>query len=375
MNELSDLISEIKDGGKLVLEHGREYHLFADDCFIYETKKTAESEGEAIRAAVFLSGKKNVTIDGGGSALKIHGDITPLLFIGCKNIRVKNLTVNFACDGCETAGSTAHCPKPDEKTPQTAAQICPKGTGAYIGNCDTVLLENMRFKGFSGTAVFAKDSKDVTIRKTECALSENGSACDGFFRFENCRGKAVADGCTARGKSARGDFLYVRGGEKCDLTAKNNCAGENAGRGVYYACRGKAFVAGNTFFKTGGAALCAKDFGGKHGAFCVKKVVFENNVVDGCGNAYEDKYSVAYFPACVPANGAEKSAPKNRPVGKFILSNNHFFNPENEEHRIYISDLKRAALKNNSFDRPYKIGRENVKRLTKKNDIAAEKCK
>lgn len=92
----------------------------------------------------------------------------------------KNLTVNFACDGCETAGSTAHCPKPDEKTPQTAAQICPKGTGAYIGNCDTVLLENMRFKGFSGTAVFAKDSKDVTIRKTECALSENGSACDGF---------------------------------------------------------------------------------------------------------------------------------------------------------------------------------------------------
>lgn len=58
MNELSDLISEIKDGGKLVLEHGREYHLFADDCFIYETEKTAESEGEAIRAAVFLSGKK-----------------------------------------------------------------------------------------------------------------------------------------------------------------------------------------------------------------------------------------------------------------------------------------------------------------------------
>ena len=56
MNELSDLISEIKDGGKLVLEHGREYHLFADDCFIYETEKTAESEGEAIRAAVFLSG-------------------------------------------------------------------------------------------------------------------------------------------------------------------------------------------------------------------------------------------------------------------------------------------------------------------------------
>ncbi|HAC11034.1 MAG TPA: hypothetical protein DCE65_04155, partial [Clostridiales bacterium] len=119
----------------------------------------------------------------------------------------------------------------------------------------------------------------------------------------------------------------------------------------------------------------AKDFGGKHGAFCVKKVVFENNVVDGCGNAYEDKYSVAYFPACVPANGAEKSASKNRPVGKFVLSNNHFFNPENEEHRIYISDLKRAALKNNSFDRPYKIGRENVKRLTEKNDIAAEKCK
>lgn len=80
------------------------------------------------------------------------------------------------------------------------------------------------------------------------------------------------------------------------------------------------------------------------------------------------------FPRAFPQT-ARKIRVENRPVGKFVLSNNHFFNPENEEHRIYISDLKRAALKNNSFDRPYKIGRENVKRLTEKNDIAAEKCK
>lgn len=69
MNELSDLISEIKDGGKIVLEHGREYIVNAADVFDLSEKKCGGEKS----AAAFLSGRKNVVIDGGGSALKIYG--------------------------------------------------------------------------------------------------------------------------------------------------------------------------------------------------------------------------------------------------------------------------------------------------------------
>lgn len=365
MNELSDLISGIKDGGKLVLEQGKEYHIFAEDCF------TGIGDGAAKRAAVFLENKKDIVIDGSGSAIVLHGDITPLYFSKSRNIKVKNLTINFACDGCEGAKSGA-CHIENETA--TNEEGCPKGAGAYIENSENILLLNMRFKGFSGTAVFVKDTKNIKVKKTECVLSKDGNACEGIFRFENCEGKVLVEECAARGKAFRGDFLHIRGGKKCDLIARNNCTNENIGRGIYYACRGKAVVIGNTFSKTGGAALCAKDFRGEHGVFTVKKVVFENNVVDGCGNAYEDRYSVAYFPATASTNTT--TPPVNgKAIGKLVLKNNHFFNPENEEHKIYISDLKGAILKNNSFDRPYKVSRENVKKIVDRKNISAKKCK
>ena len=61
MNELSVLFSEIKDGEKIVLEHGREYHVYSADV---PAGKNA--------SAIFLKDKKNIIIDGGGSALKIQ---------------------------------------------------------------------------------------------------------------------------------------------------------------------------------------------------------------------------------------------------------------------------------------------------------------
>lgn len=372
MNELSELIKGIKDGEKLVLEHGKEYCVFENDCFVEEGTDRAPR-----RFAVRVCGKKNVTIDGGGSALKVYGDIAPIFFENCKNVTVKNLTVDFACGGCVSAaeGKCAYV-KAENVEKDDCRGYCGKSAGAFADSCGGVTFENVRFKNFDGTAVYARRSKDVSLIGVECVLSLSGGACDGFFRFEDCTGKITADGCTARGGESRGDFLHVRGKEKCDLLAVNNCADATAGRGVYYACRGKVKIIGNTFRKTGGAAFCAKDFGVyERGALGVKKVVFENNVVDGCGNAYEEKYSVAYFPATFPEEKGENApAAKKKPAAKIVLKNNHFFNPENEEHRIYLSELKRAVLKNNSFDRPYDIGKENVKKITEKKDVAAEKC-
>lgn len=234
----------------MVLEHGREYFVNADDCFEIVEEGNG---GEKRRVGVYLSGKKNVTIDGGGSALKVFGDLTPLLLKGCKNVRIKNLVVDFVCEGCK--GRKDGCVCANASAPQTwreEARRCEKYACASVLSCEGVVFENVRLRNFDGTAIYVKNSKNVLLSKIECVLSAAGCACDGFFRFEDCEGKVIADSCTARGCVSHGDFLHVRGKKKCNLVATNNCAGDNAGRGIYYACRGKAKVVGNTFGKTGG---------------------------------------------------------------------------------------------------------------------------
>ena len=345
MNELSVLFSEIKDGEKIVLEHGREYHVYSADV---PAGKNA--------SAIFLKDKKNIIIDGGGSALKIHGAFSAFTFIGCKNIAVKNLTADFITEEpCET-------PAP----------------ATLIENSENVVLRGVRFRRFQGSGVVARGVKNAKFLCAECLLKDgDGKKCEGYFRFENCKGKALLDGCTVHAGGASGDFAGVRGEEKCNLEIRNCYVSDNAGRGVYYAAGGKAVVEGNTFARTGGAALCARDCK-ETGAAYVKKIVFKNNVADGCGNLYEEKYSVAYFPTseagcenCAEANAACRG---KKTVGKLVLKDNHFFNPEEEEHRIYLAGVKNVVFKNNTFDRPYKIDKENVKKLTENGDIAAEKC-
>ena len=346
MNELSDLISEIKDGGKIVLEQGREYCINAADAF----DLSKQNCGGEKSAAAFLFNRKNIVIDGGGSALKIYGGAAAFVLLGCKHVRIKNLTADFIAEG----GAERYA--------------------AYIKDCENIVFENVRFRRFCGTGVYAENCKNVAFKKTECLLKEgDGKNCGGFFRFENCNGKAVAESCVARAAGAAGDFIGVRGGGRCDLIVKNNYVENNAGRGVYYAAGGKAVVFGNTFKKTGGAALCARDCK-EYGAAYVKKIIFENNVADGCGNAYEEKYSLAYFPTADADEKGGYHAAGGKTVGKLVLKDNHFFNPEDEEHKIYLAGVKKATLKNNSFDRPYKIERENVKKLAEKGDVAAEKC-
>ena len=354
MNELSELFSEIKDGGKIVLEHGREYHVYSSEL---PAGKNA--------AAISLTDKKNIVIDGGGSALKIHGAFPAFAFAGCKNVTVKNLTADFETEadlGAEGNSAETHAP------------------AATVENSENITFSGVRFRRFQGSGVVARGVKNVKLVKTECLLKDgDGKKCDGYFRFEDCCGTAKIDGCVVRASGAGGDFAGVRGEEKCNLEIKNCYVSDNAGRGVYYAAGGKAKIEGNTFARTGGAALCARDCEDT-GAAYVKKIVFKNNVADGCGNKYEEKYSVAYFPTseagcenCPAANGKTACGGK-KTVGTLVLKDNHFFNPEDEEHRIYLAGVKNAIFKSNTFDRPYKIDRENVKKLTENGDIAAEKC-
>lgn len=103
MNELSKLFLDIRDGETIMLEKGRVYDVRQDDSFeltgyyCSNTAKKHENPDGIRKTAVFLKEKKNITIDGNGATLLVHGKMTPMLFDRCENVTVRNLTVDYAC--------------------------------------------------------------------------------------------------------------------------------------------------------------------------------------------------------------------------------------------------------------------------------------
>ena len=103
MNELSNIFLNINNGDTITLERDKVYDVFQDDAFFHEgyfcsnTAKRHENPKGTRYSAIYLSGKSNITIDGNGATILIHGKMTPLLFDRCENITVKNLTIDYAC--------------------------------------------------------------------------------------------------------------------------------------------------------------------------------------------------------------------------------------------------------------------------------------
>lgn len=103
MNVFSSLFLNIRDGQTILLEKDKTYHVRPEDSFTEtgffctNTAKYDENPTGLRYAAVFLSHKKDIVLDGNGAQLLIHGKMTPFLFDRCENITVKNLIVDYAC--------------------------------------------------------------------------------------------------------------------------------------------------------------------------------------------------------------------------------------------------------------------------------------
>lgn len=103
MNDFCNLVSEIKDNNVIILEKNKIYDVRQDDSFSLKgfycsnTAKKHENPDGTRFSALYLDGKKNITVDGNGATLLIHGKMTPLLFNKCENITIKNLTIDYAC--------------------------------------------------------------------------------------------------------------------------------------------------------------------------------------------------------------------------------------------------------------------------------------
>lgn len=102
MNSLIEKISNLRSGETLLLEKNAVYNVYDDDCVrltgIYCSNTTTKEENptDAKKTAIFLQNKKNVTINGNGATVLVHGILTPVIFLGCENITLKNLTIDYA---------------------------------------------------------------------------------------------------------------------------------------------------------------------------------------------------------------------------------------------------------------------------------------
>ncbi len=103
MNEFCQLVSNIKDNSVITLEKNKIYDVRQDDSYFLKefycsnTAKKHENPDGTRFSALYLDGKNNITIDGNGATLLIHGKMTPLLLNNCENITIKNLTIDYAC--------------------------------------------------------------------------------------------------------------------------------------------------------------------------------------------------------------------------------------------------------------------------------------
>lgn len=103
MNELSELFLQIQDGDTVFLQKGKTYHVRQDDSFELEgyycsnSAKKHENPTGLRRTALYLKNKRNVTVDGNGATVLVHGKMTPIIFDGCENITVRNLSIDYAC--------------------------------------------------------------------------------------------------------------------------------------------------------------------------------------------------------------------------------------------------------------------------------------
>lgn len=103
MNELSRIFLNIGDNETVKLEKKKIYDVRQDDSFEIDgyycsnTAKKHENPNGLRKTAIYLKNRKNITIDGNGATILVHGKMTPLLFDRCENITVKNLVIDYAC--------------------------------------------------------------------------------------------------------------------------------------------------------------------------------------------------------------------------------------------------------------------------------------
>lgn len=102
MNILSKIFSSITNGSTVNLDKNRIYHVTEDDSFVLNgyfcsnSAKIHENPTGLRKTAVYLKDKKDITINGNGATILVHGKMTPILLDRCENITINDLIIDYA---------------------------------------------------------------------------------------------------------------------------------------------------------------------------------------------------------------------------------------------------------------------------------------
>jgi hypothetical protein len=91
-----EAVKSMNDGDTLVLSN-KEYHFYKDYCQsrVIHMTNTDSFKNPNKYFAVLFDGLNNITIEGNGAKLCIHGDICSLAVINCNNVVLKDFTINY----------------------------------------------------------------------------------------------------------------------------------------------------------------------------------------------------------------------------------------------------------------------------------------
>lgn len=137
-----------------------------------------------------------------------------------------------------------------------------------------------------------------------------------------------------------------------DLLVQNCVFGQTAGRGILCTTRGNVVIENNTFFKLWGPALLIEDdcnFWFESGY--TREIIFRNNIIDACdfGPTFNGAPTIRYTPKVMDENSKEFVH------GKLTLTNNVFKNCYGDTHLIHLEYLENAEIKNNVFDKDFRV--------------------
>lgn len=158
------------------------YHLYAATAskhiyYMSNTASESENPDPTKHIGVWLKGLKNVTIDGGGAKLMMHGEMTGIIIDECENVKLSNLSVDYA-DPSVSEMTIIDC-----GNNYFTAQVHPDSHYQIENNTITWTGENWAFKG--GIAQLYDPARDITWRTfcPQCPPAKVIELEPGLLRF------------------------------------------------------------------------------------------------------------------------------------------------------------------------------------------------
>lgn len=163
-NDVVNVLGNCADGSCIIFEKGT-YHFYDDGAF--ESFFAPSNNESGVKKVAFpLIGLSNITIDGNGSTFIFHESISPFVISGCKNIKIKNITL------------TTHF------APYALMKITSKNKCGFTAHFKN---SKIPYDAISGNLVFKSEKKVINTGETQLSMHSTERLLIRYLFSENCQ--------------------------------------------------------------------------------------------------------------------------------------------------------------------------------------------